>query len=119
MPAEIEKMGVRVSYDLEDAIADADGIYVLRIQKERQEGQFIPSLREYIRLYRLDAKRLAAAPKDAIIMHPGPINRDIELASDVADSSRSVILDQVTNGVAVRMGVLYLLITGGRDGSSN
>ncbi len=119
MPAEIDQMGVRVSYNLEEAISDADIVYVLRIQKERQEGQFIPSLREYVRLYRLDFKRLAGAPKDAIVMHAGPVNRDIELASDLADSSRSVILDQVTNGVAARMAVLYLLITGGRDGSGN
>ena len=85
---------------------------MLRMQLERQGMSLFPSIREYFRLYGLDAKRLARAKPGAIVMHPGPMNRGVEIASDVADSDRSVILDQVANGVAVRMAVLYLLLGG-------
>ena len=114
MPPFIENMGVDVTTDLREAIHDADVIYALRIQIERQKSCLFPSLRESIRLFRVDNESLQAAPKDALIMHPGPINRDIELAAEVADSTRSVILRQVTNGVAVRMAVMHLLVNSGR-----
>ncbi|HEX7175687.1 MAG TPA: aspartate carbamoyltransferase catalytic subunit [Pyrinomonadaceae bacterium] len=100
---------LRVERRMEDAIEDADVVVVLRIQRERQESAFFPSLREYAVHYGLNLKRLSLAKPDAIVMHPGPMNRGIEIASDVADGSRSLILDQVSNGVAVRMAVLYLL----------
>lgn len=109
MPVEIEKMGVEVTSDLRTAMTDADVVYALRIQLERQASSLFPSLREYIRLFRVDNESLKAAPDHALVMHPGPMNRDIELASDVADGSRSVILEQVSNGVAVRMAVMHLL----------
>ena len=109
MPSEIEKMGAVVSHDLEEATAGADIVNILRIQRERQDGGFLPSLREYTRLFGVTAERVARMRDDVVIMHPGPINRGVELAPDVADGERSVILEQVTNGVAVRMAVLYLL----------
>jgi aspartate carbamoyltransferase catalytic subunit len=109
LPAEIERMGVRVTTDVTEATADADVVNVLRIQRERQEGGFLPSLREYTRLFGIDAARVAGMRPDVTIMHPGPINRGVELSPDVADSDRSVILDQVTNGVAVRMAIIYLI----------
>ncbi|MEO6392730.1 MAG: aspartate carbamoyltransferase catalytic subunit, partial [Pyrinomonadaceae bacterium] len=104
--------GVIVERKLEHALADADVVMILRIQRERQVSAFFPSMREYAIDFGLNMKRLAHAKKDAIVMHPGPMNRGIEIASDVADGASSLILDQVTNGVAVRMAVLYLL-TGG------
>ncbi|MDX9975207.1 MAG: aspartate carbamoyltransferase catalytic subunit [FCB group bacterium] len=114
MPMEIARMGVRVTHDLREAICDADVIYVLRIQLERQKKCLFPSIREYIRLYQIDNKALDAAPAHAFVMHPGPINRDLELAAEVADGARSVILEQVTNGVAVRMAVMHLLMNSPR-----
>lgn len=112
IPRDIEHFDVQVSYDARDAISDADVIYVLRIQQERMTQSFFPSLREYARLYRIDTAKLAAAPRDAVVMHPGPINRDVELSAEVADSDRAVIMDQVSNGLAVRMAVLYLCAGG-------
>src|SRR5437879_6663098 len=110
MPAEVERMGVRVVHTLAEAIEGADVIMMLRIQLERQGKLSFPSLREYYNTFGLTPERLARANSDAIIMHPGPMNRGVEIASDVADDPRrSVILEQVTNGVAVRMAVLYLL----------
>jgi len=109
MPLAVEKLGAKVAYTLEDAIADTDVIMMLRIQLERQSKLLFPSTREYFRLFGLTNARLAAAKEDAIIMHPGPMNRGVEIASEVADGERSVILEQVSNGVAVRMAVLYLL----------
>ncbi|MFL6208022.1 MAG: aspartate carbamoyltransferase catalytic subunit [Pyrinomonadaceae bacterium] len=103
---------VRVANRVEEAIEDADVVMVLRIQRERQEAAYFPSLREYAVHYGLNRKRLDAAQPDAIVMHPGPMNRGIEIASDVADGTRSLILDQVANGLAVRMAVLYLLAGG-------
>lgn len=114
MPVEVERMGVRVTSKLEEGLEDADVIYCLRIQLERQQRGLFPSIREYIRLFRVDAESLRHAPDHALIMHPGPINRDVELASDVADGKRSVILEQVSNGVAVRMAVMHLVINGPR-----
>jgi aspartate carbamoyltransferase catalytic subunit len=104
--------GVTLSHGLDEAIAGADVVMVLRIQRERQDSAFFPSMREYAAHYGLTLRRLDAAAPDAIVMHPGPMNRGVELASDVADGKRSLILGQVANGVAVRMAVLYLLAGG-------
>jgi aspartate carbamoyltransferase catalytic subunit len=93
-------------------VADADVIMMLRIQQERMQGAFVPSLREYFTVFGLTAERVKRARPDVIILHPGPINRGVEIASDVADGPYSVILEQVANGVAVRMAVLYLLAGG-------
>ena len=101
--------GLTVARRVEEAVEGADVVMVLRIQRERQDKAFLPSLREYAVHYGLNLKRLSLARPDAIVMHPGPMNRGIEIASDVADGSRSLILDQVANGLAVRMAVLYLL----------
>ncbi len=109
MPVGIERLGVRVAHDLEEAITGADVIMMLRIQLERQSRARFPSVREYFNLFGLTAERLARARKDVIILHPGPMNRGVEIASEVADGPYSVILEQVANGVAVRMAVLYLL----------
>ena len=109
--------GLRVESRIEDAIEGADVVMVLRIQRERQDSAFLPSLREYAVHYGLTLKRLRLAKPDAIVMHPGPMNRGIEISSDVADGARSLILDQVANGLAVRMAVLYLL--GGGAGALN
>jgi aspartate carbamoyltransferase catalytic subunit len=110
IPAQVEKMGVRVAHSLDKAIANADVIMMLRIQLERQGKLSFPSLREYYNTFGLTEGRLKRARKEVIVMHPGPMNRGVEIASDVADNpERSVILEQVTNGVAVRMAVLYLL----------
>jgi aspartate carbamoyltransferase catalytic subunit len=110
LPVDVARMGVEATSNLHEAIAEADVVYALRIQFERQHAALFPSVREYIRLFRIDGNSLAAAPSHAFVMHPGPINRDIELAADVADGPRSVILDQVSNGVAVRMAVMHLLV---------
>ncbi|MGB2601001.1 MAG: aspartate carbamoyltransferase catalytic subunit [Candidatus Omnitrophota bacterium] len=110
MPAEIEKLGVKVTYDVTEAIKGADALNVLRIQLERQEKSLFPSIREYVKNFGITTERLSKhAKKDLVIMHPGPINRGVELSQDVADCECSVILEQVTNGVAVRMAVLFLL----------
>ncbi len=110
MPAGIEKMGVKVTYDITEAVKGADVLNVLRIQRERQKRAFFPSIREYVRCFGITAELLRKyAKKEVVIMHPGPINRGVELSQDVADGEYSVILDQVTNGVAVRMAVLFLL----------
>ncbi len=112
IPKGIEATGAKVSYNLDEAIRDADFINVLRIQLERQQKGLFPSILEYHELYGITMKRLAKAKNDVVIMHPGPINRGVELSSDVADSNKSVILDQVSNGVAVRMAILFLLLGG-------
>ncbi|PYM59212.1 MAG: aspartate carbamoyltransferase [Candidatus Rokuibacteriota bacterium] len=109
IPPACQDMGVKVSHRLEEAIAHADVIMMLRLQHERMTGGFIPSLREYSRVWGLTLDRLTHCRPDVLIMHPGPVNRGVELSPEVADSQYSVILDQVTNGVAVRMAVLYLL----------
>src|SRR5712691_2531158 len=113
VPRTFEKMGCRVTHNVDDAIRNADIINLLRIQHERQRKSMFPSLNEYSNLFGLNAARLARTKPDALIMHPGPINRGVEIDSDIADCSRSVILEQVTNGVAVRMAVLFL-VNGGR-----
>ena len=115
VPTGIERLGVRVSTSVEEAVADADVIMMLRIQQERMQGAFFPSLREYFSVFGMTAERVRRAKPDVIIMHPGPMNRGVEIASDVADGPYSVILEQVANGVAVRMAVLYLLAGGVED----
>ena len=114
IPPGIESLGTRVAPRLEEAIKDADVVMMLRIQMERKSGSLFPTLREYSRFFGLNAQRLALASDDVLVMHPGPINRGVEISSDVADGPYSVILDQVENGVAVRMAILYLL-GGGSD----
>ena len=109
---------VNTGSQLNDAVKDADVIIILRIQRERQDAAFFPSLREYAVHYGLHPEHLDMAAPEAIVMHPGPINRGIEISSELADGNRSLILDQVSNGVAVRMAVLYLLAGGSRDGYS-
>ncbi len=109
IPLDMEKFDVNIHYDFNDVIFDYDVIYMLRIQKERQASGFLPSSREYTSMFGLTRERVKRMNKDAVIMHPGPINRGIELDYDVADSDKSLILDQVTNGEAVRMAVLFLL----------
>ncbi len=115
MPTHIESLGAEVSHDLMDTLRWADAINVLRIQLERQDIRYFPSLREYTRLYGIDRQRLEAIGKPLTILHPGPINRGVELTSEVADSPQAIILDQVLNGVAVRMAVLYLLAGGNTE----
>ena len=112
IPRGIEKMGVVVHMRIEEAIRDADIIMMLRIQTEREKQNIFPSLREYAQYFSLNRKNIGLARKDVLIMHPGPINRGVEISPDLADGPHSIILDQVTNGVAVRMALLYLL-TGG------
>jgi aspartate carbamoyltransferase catalytic subunit len=115
MPRDIEQMGVKVFYSVEDAITNADVVMMLRIQLERQKHNIFPSLREYSQHYCLNRNNIKLAKKDVIVMHPGPINRGVEISPDIADDpSFSVILDQVNKGVAVRMALLYLL-TGGSE----
>ena len=109
IPAACQELGVKVSNRLEEAIANSDVIMMLRLQQERMEGGLIPSLREYSRVWGLSLAKLQHCRPDVLIMHPGPVNRGVELAPEVADSQYSVILNQVANGVAVRMAVLYLL----------
>ncbi|HAK54359.1 MAG TPA: aspartate carbamoyltransferase [Acidobacteria bacterium] len=109
MPPGIEQFGVRATTRIDEAAEGADVIMMLRIQRERMQGHFVPSLREYFNVYGLTAERVERAKPDVIIMHPGPMNRGVEIASEVADGPYSVMLDQVANGVAVRMAVLYLL----------
>ncbi len=115
IPPEFSDMGVEIEYDLDKAVEGSDVVMMLRIQRERQTGSYFPSLREYRKFYQLTKKRLARADKDAIVMHPGPINRGIELMKDIADSDKSVILNQVSNGIAVRMAVLYLISGGSHE----
>jgi aspartate carbamoyltransferase catalytic subunit len=112
IPAGMRDFGVGITSNVNEAVADADVIMLLRIQLERMEGAYFPSLREYFNVFGMTERRLRLARPDVIIMHPGPMNRGVEIASEVADGPYSVILDQVANGVAVRMAVLYLLAGG-------
>jgi aspartate carbamoyltransferase catalytic subunit len=115
LPPGMERLGIHVSTSVDEAVADADVIMMLRIQQERMQGAFFPSLREYFNTFGMTTARVARAKPDVIIMHPGPMNRGVEIASEVADGPYSVILEQVANGVAVRMAVLYLLAGGVED----
>ncbi len=109
IPPHIEKLGVSVSYDLESALKGADLVMILRVQHEREQRSLFPNIQEYARLYGVTRERLALAKPNVLVLHPGPMNRGIEISTEVADGLSSVILDQVANGIAVRMGVLYLL----------
>lgn len=116
VPQDVSAWPVRVLYDLDEAVAEApDALMMLRIQIERMNAAYFPTEREYSRHWGLDATRLAGLAADSIVMHPGPMNRGLEISADAADSSRSTVLDQVANGVSVRMAVLYLLLAGERD----
>ena len=114
LPVGVESWPAESSYDLDAVLPKSDVVMMLRVQRERMGAAYFPSAREYSRRYGLDAVRMGALPDDAIVMHPGPMNRGMEIAAEVADSVRSTIVDQVTNGVSVRMAVLYLLLAGGR-----
>jgi aspartate carbamoyltransferase catalytic subunit len=109
IPQGIERRGATVTHDVDEAVEGVDVVMTLRIQLERMRSPAFPSNREYAKLFGINRERVARAAPDAIVMHPGPMNRGVEITGDVADGNRSVILEQVTNGVAVRMAVLYLL----------
>ena len=109
IPPFLQRLGVEVYHDFDKAISGIDVVIMLRLQLERQGRSLFPSIREYARLYGLTAERVQRAAKDVLVMHPGPVNRGVEISHDVVDSSSAVILDQVSNGVAVRMGLMYLL----------
>jgi aspartate carbamoyltransferase catalytic subunit len=115
LPVGVETWPVTASYDLDSAVEKSDAIMMLRVQRERMNASYFPSAREYSRRYGLDQARMKRMPDHAIVMHPGPMNRGMEITADVADSGRSVIVEQVTNGVAVRMAVLYLLLGGAAE----
>jgi aspartate carbamoyltransferase catalytic subunit len=117
IPVGIETLGVEVETDLNRAVRDADAVNILRIQLERQNVSLFPSIAEYAAIYGVNRDTLARMKRECIVMHPGPMNRGIEISQDVADSDQAVILEQVTNGVAVRMAVLYLICDGGQRGS--
>lgn len=110
LPASLESWGVDVSFNLDEVLSKLDVIYLLRVQKERQSEQLFPSTREYSGLWGLDRRRVDLMKPEALIMHPGPMNRGVEIASDMADLERSIITDQVTNGISVRMSLLYLML---------
>jgi aspartate carbamoyltransferase catalytic subunit len=116
LPLGIQTWPCDVSYDIDSALPDADAVMMLRVQGERMRAAYFPSAHEYSRAYGLDADRLRAMRPDAIVLHPGPMNRGMEISADVADSGRSVIVEQVANGVSVRMAVLYLLLGGDMKG---
>ena len=116
LPIAVETWPCSIDYDLDAALPKSDVVMMLRIQQERMNAAFFPSVREYSRRYGLDSARMAQLPERAIVMHPGPMNRGVEIAAGVADSPRSTVVEQVTNGVSVRMAVLYLLL-GGAEGS--
>ncbi|MEN8600469.1 aspartate carbamoyltransferase catalytic subunit [Microbacterium rhizosphaerae] len=116
IPQDVTSWPARIGYDLDEAIAGGpDALMMLRIQQERMNAAYFPTEREYSRTWGLDAARLAALPTDSIVMHPGPMNRGLEISADAADSARSTVLEQVANGVSVRMAVLYLLLAGERN----
>jgi aspartate carbamoyltransferase catalytic subunit len=115
LPVGVESWPVRVGYDLDEVLPTSDVVMMLRVQRERMSASFFPSAREYSRRYGLDQARMGRLPEHAIVMHPGPMNRGMEIAAEVADDpKRSTIVEQVTNGVSVRMAVLYLLLGGGQ-----
>ena len=118
VPVGIDTWPCHLSYDLDSVLPKTDVVMMLRVQHERMQGGFFPTTREYSRRYGLDARRMATLPDPAIVMHPGPMNRGVEIAAEVADSVRSTIVEQVANGVSVRMAVLYLLLGGLLDGDS-
>jgi aspartate carbamoyltransferase catalytic subunit len=116
IPPDAATWGAEVSYELDPVLPKVNVCYMLRVQRERQRQQFFPTVREYARRYGLTRERVATLQEGALIMHPGPMNRGVEIASDVADLPQSLITDQVTNGIAVRMALLYLMLAGGAEG---
>jgi aspartate carbamoyltransferase catalytic subunit len=116
IPPDAPRWGVNVSYDVDGVLPKLDVCYLLRVQRERQRQQYFPTVREYAQLFGLNRDRVALLPEDALIMHPGPMNRGVEIDSDVADLPRALMEEQVTNGIAVRMSLLYLLLGGGASG---
>jgi aspartate carbamoyltransferase catalytic subunit len=116
LPPAVERWGATVATDLDAVLPELDVLYLLRVQRERMQGAFFPSTREYARIWGMDRRRLELLKPDALVMHPGPMNRGVEISGDVADSDRAVITEQVTNGIAVRMAALYLLLAGGGAG---
>jgi aspartate carbamoyltransferase catalytic subunit len=114
LPVGVETWPVEIGYDLDQALAKCDAVMMLRVQKERMNASYFPSAREYARRYGLDARRMTLLPEHAVVLHPGPMNRGMEISADVADAGRSLIVEQVANGVAIRMAVLYLLLSGAR-----
>ncbi|MBW3601293.1 MAG: aspartate carbamoyltransferase catalytic subunit [Actinobacteria bacterium] len=115
LPPAVGAWGVSVGHDVDAVLPKSDVLYLLRVQRERMGQQFVPSVREYARLWGVDRDRLAHLPAGAIVLHPGPLNRGVELTADVADAPSSLVTEQVTNGIAVRMACLYLLVGGGAD----
>jgi aspartate carbamoyltransferase catalytic subunit len=113
LPPAVESWGVEVARELDAVLPEADVVYLLRVQRERMHKAFFPSSREYARVWGMDARRLSLCKPEVVVMHPGPMNRGVEITGDVADSDRAVITEQVTNGIAVRMACLYLLLAGG------
>jgi aspartate carbamoyltransferase catalytic subunit len=118
MPHAVETWPCRAGYDLETELRKSDVVMMLRVQQERMTAAFFPTVREYRRRYGLDAGRMALLPEHAIVMHPGPMNRGVEIAAEVADSARSTIVQQVANGVTVRMAVLYLMLGGAAEAAA-
>ena len=119
LPSGIADMGAEVYHSMEEGLKDADVVMMLRLQRERMAGAFVPSVREYFRYYGLDAEKLKAAKEDALVMHPGPMNRGVEIASEIADGPQSVIEQQVEMGVAVRMAVMQALLVSQHQGGLN
>jgi aspartate carbamoyltransferase catalytic subunit len=119
LPVGVSAWPCETSYDLDDVVSgghgDLDAVMMLRVQRERMNAAYFPSEREYSRRYGLDSRRIAMMPSEALVMHPGPMNRGLEISAEAADSARSTIVEQVANGVAVRMAVLYLLLSGKED----
>jgi aspartate carbamoyltransferase catalytic subunit len=115
MPHAVETWPCRASYDLDAELRKSDVVMMLRVQQERMSAAYFPTVREYRRRYGLDGGRMALLPEHAIVMHPGPMNRGVEIAAEVADSARSTIVQQVANGVTVRMAVLYLMLGGAAE----
>jgi aspartate carbamoyltransferase catalytic subunit len=115
MPVGIERFGFEIFHDMREGIRDADIIMMLRVQGERMHDAYFPSALEYSRLYGLDSARMSRLPDHAVILHPGPMNRGMEISADVADSPRALMVEQVANGVSVRMAVLYLLLGGMKE----
>ena len=112
LPPEVERWGVTIADDLDEVLPEVDVVYLLRVQRERMQGAFFPSSREYARIWGMDRRRLGLLKPDALVMHPGPMNRGVEITADVADAHQQVITEQVTNGIAVRMACLFLLLAG-------
>lgn len=115
LPHQVEQWPVRVSYDFNSVLPNVDAVIMLRIQQERMSDLFFPSEREYSTLFGIDSERLALTKPSAILMHPGPMNRGLEISAEAADSSKSVVVEQVANGVSIRMAILYLFIAGGQE----